>query len=280
MNYQPPGPASKRDTSACLVLILAATLTVATNQPIEGNDSRSRSALFRRSATRGAACLQYGRKSCNIDFRRPSRHRVSAKPRWGPASRLQPLTQTSSQPAWLPLFDGTTLNGWEVANFGGEGEVIVEDGKIVMHFGQMLTGITYQGDFPVTDYEIQWEAMRVDGIDFFSGLTFPVGRTHCTLIAAGWAGAVVGLSSIDDKDASENESTTYMRFENGRWYHFRVRVTDDRIRVWIDDRSMIDQPLEDRRIETRPEVDLSRPLGIAAWQSRTALRGISYRRLE
>jgi hypothetical protein len=280
MKYHPPGPTSKSGATACMILILAATFTVSASQPIEGSDSRSRSALFRRSAISGAACVQHRRKSCNIDFRRPSRHLVSAEDGGGRATRYQALTQTPSQPSWLPLFDGTSLDGWKIANFGGEGDVTVEDRKIVMQFGQMLTGITYQGDFPVTDYEIRWEAIRIDGIDFFCGLTFPVGQTHCTFIAAGWAGAVVGLSSIDDRDASENESTTYMKFENGRWYRFRVQVTDDRIRVWIDDRPMIDQPLEGRRIETRPEVDLSKPLGIAAWQSRAALRGIYYRRLE
>lgn len=291
MNYHPIGLASKRSTTICLTLILATTLTVAANQPIEGNYSsrcqkrgltelRSRSALFGRSAICGAACLQHGRKSCNIDFRRPSRHRAATQHGWNHASRHQAFAKRPSHPPWLPLFDEISLDGWKVTNFGGEGEVTIEDGAIVMQFGQMMTGITYQGDFPVTDYEIQWEAMRMDGIDFFCGLTFPVGQAHCTFIAAGWAGAVVGLSSIDNKDASENDSTAYMRFENGRWYHFRVRVTDDRIRVWIDDRPMIDQPLEGRRIETRPEVDLSKPLGIAAWQSRAALRAIFYRRLE
>lgn len=280
MNYRPPGFTGHRSTAACPILILIATLTASPMQPIEVNASCTGSAVLRRSAIRGETSLQHRRKSCNIELRRPLRHRVWTKDAWTPAVRGPISLLPTSGEEWVPLFDGTSLDGWRVTNFGGEGEVIVQDGKIVMHFGQMLTGITYQGDFPVNDYEIQWEAMRVDGIDFFCGLTFPVGPTHCTLIAAGWAGAVVGLSSIDGKDASENESTTYMRFENGRWYHFRVRVTDDRIGVWIDGRSMIDQPLEGRRIEIRPEADLSKPLGIAAWQSRAALRGISYRRLK
>ncbi len=280
MNYHPPGLTSNFDSAACRVLIFAAILTVAAIQPIEGNDSRLGLARFRCAAINGQTSLQHRRKSCNLDFRRPFRHRILTKNTWHPAARDAAWSPPPAQPVWLPLFDGTSLDGWSITNFGGEGEVTVQDGQILIEFGHMLTGITYQGDFPQSDYEIQWEAMRIDGIDFFCGLTFPVGPTYCTLIAAGWAGAVVGLSSIDGLDASENESTTYMRFENGRWYHFRVRVTDDRIRVWIDDRSMIDQPLADRQIETRPEVDLSKPLGIAAWQSRAALRGIAYRRLK
>jgi len=181
---------------------------------------------------------------------------------------------------WISLFDGRSLKGWEVANFGGEGEVRVQEGSVLMDFGAMLTGITYQEEFPKSNYEIRVQAMRIDGIDFFCGLTFPVGDDHCSFIAAGWAGAVVGLSCIDGKDASENETTKYMNFENDRWYRFRVRVTDDRIQAWIDDEQVIDQEIGGREISIRPEVDLSKPLGIAAWQSRAAVRGLEYRLLE
>jgi hypothetical protein len=192
----------------------------------------------------------------------------------------EPSQHAPAGPRWIDLFDGNTLKGWSVTNFGGEGEVHGQEGRILLEFGQMLTGITYQGDFPKSSYEIRFEAMRVDGIDFFSGLTFPVGSAHATLIAGGWAGAVVGLSCIDGKDASENQTTQYMTFTNGRWYRFRVRVTDQRIAAWIDDQQVIDQPVQGHRFSVRPEMELSKPLGVAAWQSRAALRGLAYRRLE
>jgi hypothetical protein len=178
------------------------------------------------------------------------------------------------------LFDGKTLDGWKATNFGGEGEVRVEEGRILLDFGEPITGLTYQGEFPVSDYEIRAQAMRTDGIDFFCGLTFPVGDTHCSFIAAGWAGSVVGLSCIDGRDASENETTKYMNFENHRWYRFRVRVTDDRIAAWIDDQQVIDLTIQGRKVSVRPEVELSTPLGIAAWQSRAALRELEYCRLK
>jgi hypothetical protein len=54
-------------------------------------------------------------------------------------------------------------------------------------------------------------------------------------------------------------------------------VTADRIRCWIDDDQVIDQELRGHRIGTRAEVDQSKPLGIAAWQTRAALRGIEFR---
>ena len=40
------------------------------------------------------------------------------------------------------LFNGKNLDGWKVTDFGGEGEVRVEDGQIIMRMGQPLTGIT------------------------------------------------------------------------------------------------------------------------------------------
>jgi hypothetical protein len=196
-----------------------------------------------------------------------------------PAERPAAGDTSSKGPAWTSMFDGKSLAGWKVPVFGGDGEVSVAEGRILFDFGEMLTGITYTKEFPASDYEIRLEAMRVDGIDFFCGLTFPVADSYCSLIVGGWAGAVVGLSSIDGRDASENETTKYMNFKTGKWYGIRLRVTRHRIRAWIDDQLVVDQQTDGRKISTRAEVDLSRPLGIAAWQTRAAVRKIEYRRL-
>jgi hypothetical protein len=182
--------------------------------------------------------------------------------------------------AWKPLFDGTSLSGWKSTNFGGEGEVLVQDGSIVLDFGSSITGITYTRDFPKTNYEIRLEAMRADGRDFFCGMTFPVADSHCSLIVGGWGGAVVGLSSIDGKDASENETTKFLKFENGKWYRFRVQVSPQKIKAWIDDEVVIDQSIEGRKISTRSEVNLSKPLGFASFETKALLRKLEYRELE
>jgi hypothetical protein len=194
-------------------------------------------------------------------------------------SKTPPATN-KKEARTIKLFDGKTLNGWKVTNFGGEGEVLVEDGKIVMEMGFSLTGITsLRKDLPTTNYEIQLEANRLDGVDFFCTLTFPVKDSHASLVVGGWAGAVVGISCIDDKDASQNETTKYEGFKSEQWYRIRVRVLDKRIQAWIDDKQMVDVNIEGRKLSTRPEVDLSRPLGIAAWETRSALRNISLRKL-
>jgi hypothetical protein len=189
-------------------------------------------------------------------------------------------TAVAKEPAWQPLFDGKSLDGWKVANFGGEGEVTVEDGRVLMEMGVTLTGIAYEREVPKINYEISLEAMRVDGIDFFCGLTFPVHESHCSFIVGGWAGAVVGLSSIDDKDASRNETTKLMKFKTGQWYKIRVRVTETKIEAWIDDQPIVNQVITGHTLSIRNEVSLSKPLGISAWQTQAALRNIQLRRIE
>lgn len=184
-----------------------------------------------------------------------------------------------AEPKWKSLFDGKSLDGWKVTQYGGEGEVEVEDGVIVLNMGTPLTGITYTGEVPKTNYEISLEAMRVDGIDFFCGLTFPVADSHCSFIVGGWAGSVVGLSSIDGFDASENDTTRFMKFDSGRWYRFKVRVTPDRIQCWIDGEQEVDQNIEGKRIGLRNEVDLNKPLGLCAYETKARLRNIRIRSL-
>jgi hypothetical protein len=90
---------------------------------------------------------------------------------------------------------------------------------------------------------------------------------------------VVGLSSIDGQDAAENDTTKYMSFTKDQWYTITVRVTKEHIGCWIDKEQMVDQPLKDRKISIRSEVELSKPLGIASWKTTAAIRNIQWRTL-
>ena len=51
-------------------------------------------------------------------------------------------------------------------------------------------------------------------------------------------------------------------------------ITPEKIATWIDKKQMVDLPLKDRRISVRLEVELSRPLGIATYNTSAALREI------
>ena len=134
------------------------------------------------------------------------------------AGRAAVETQTAkaADAGWQPLFDGKTLANWKPTKFSGEGAVKVENGRLVLEAGKTLTGITWAGPaLPTTNYEIALQAMRVEGRDFFAGVTFPVDDSFCSLILGGWGGAVVGLSSINGMDASENDTSQSIEFEIG-----------------------------------------------------------------
>jgi hypothetical protein len=192
--------------------------------------------------------------------------------------------KVKAEEKWQPLFNGKNLDGWKVTEFGGQGEVEIseKDKSLIINMGQPMSGITWSKKEPPhkIDYEIRLEAKRVEGTDFFVGLTFPVKDSHCSLIAGGWGGGVIGLSSINDFDASENGTTKYQEFKKDQWYKFRVRVEADRIQGWIDDKQVIDQDLKDVKVSTRIEVDDSKPLGLSTYETKAAIRNFEIRALK
>ncbi len=182
----------------------------------------------------------------------------------------------------ISLFDGKGLGKWQKTAFGGEGDVFVnEDGNLEFGFGAVITGVNWGEAPPATsNYELSLEAMKLDGNDFFIALTFPVKDSHATFVVGGWGGGVVGISSVDDLNASENETMSIEGFENDVWYKIRVKVTDDQLQAWIDDDEKVSLDLEGRKISLLPgDIELSVPIGIAAYQTRAQYRNLVWRKL-
>lgn len=196
-----------------------------------------------------------------------------------PCAWLAACAATPREVPWTTLFDGRTLGAWQPTAFGGEGEVRIERGSLVLDFGNPLTGVTWHGELPAGDYELEVEAARELGDDFFCGLTFPVGERHLTLVLGGWGGSLVGLSSLDGADASSNETTRRVAFERGRPYLVRLRVAGDRVAAWLDGEPLVDVSVAGRALSLRPEVELSRPLGIASYATRASVRSVRLRGL-
>lgn len=182
---------------------------------------------------------------------------------------------------WKPLFEKDSLKGWEITNFGGEGTVEINEGVMRLDRGEPMTGVTtIRKDFPKENFEMRWKASRVDGSDFFAGVTFPVGDEFCSLICGGWGGGLVGLSSINGNDASENETTGFRQFKNKQWYAFRVRVDKKHITVWIDDEEVIKTEREGKKFSLRGEVFKSKPVGYCVFQSIVDVKEWEYQTVE
>jgi hypothetical protein len=182
---------------------------------------------------------------------------------------------------WKPLFEKDSLKGWEITNFGGEGTAEVNEGVLRLDRGEPMTGVTtIRKDFPKENFEMRWKASRVDGSDFLAGVTFPVGNEFCSLICGGWGGGLVGLSSINGNDASENETTGFRQFKNKQWYAFRVRVDKTQITVWIDDEEVIKTEREGKKFSLRGEVFKSKPLGYCVFQSIVDVKEWEYQTVE
>src|SRR5690606_15348331 len=114
-------------------------------------------------------------------------------------SKPKPGSEQDAAAAWQTLEirpDGS----WVECRFGGDGPIEIKDSVISLGFGDPLTGVRWEGEFPKLDYEIELEARRTGGFDFFCGLTLPVGDQRCSLILGGWGGSLIGISSIDGLD--------------------------------------------------------------------------------
>ncbi|HEX4792628.1 MAG TPA: DUF1080 domain-containing protein [Humisphaera sp.] len=188
-------------------------------------------------------------------------------------------SKPTTQPQWQSLFDGRTLAKWVAVKFGGEGEVHVEDGSLVIEAGAVMSGANYTGTTPKMNYEVEMDARRVDGTDFFCGLTFPISEDFATLVLGGWGGAVCGISCLDDNDAARNDTRALVTFKKGQWYHIRLRVYSDRIQAWVDKEMIVDVDTSKKKISLRDEVEPSKPFGLATYQTTGAYKEIRLRPL-
>ena len=113
---------------------------------------------------------------------------------------------------------------------------MVKNGELHIENGLVITGVNFTNKtiLPKTNYEITYQAKKVNGSDFFALLTFPVGEKHASFVTGGWGGAVTGVSSINSMDASENNTTIYLKYNKDQWYTFRLRVTPENLSVWMN----------------------------------------------
>ncbi|MGE9268286.1 MAG: DUF1080 domain-containing protein [Verrucomicrobiales bacterium] len=203
-------------------------------------------------------------------------------------SSCRPTTQSENplaereEEVWREVFAAEERGHWEKVDYGNPEMVGWEGERLRLEMGAELIGAKWTGELPQAPYELEFAARRMNGSDFFGALTFPLRRDDelVTLVLGGWGGGVVGISSIDGKDAAENETTTYLAFEKEKWYRVRLRVEVNSLRAWIDEALVVELSLDGREFSLRPgPIELCAPLGVAAWQTGAELRGLRWRPL-
>jgi hypothetical protein len=215
---------------------------------------------------------------------------VACGPNQDPPPAALPATRASGAAATAPvldakvmtLFDGKTMKNWKTTEFGGEGPAEVEQGQIIVHSGSTLSGVNWTGPaLPKENYEIELDAMKLDGSDFFVGLTFPYKNDYASLVLGGWGGSVVGISSVNGNDAANNEWSAAREFKKKTWYHIRLRATGERISAWLDNDTepFLDIETTGKEISTRSDIDAAKPLGLSTYQTSAAYKNIILRKL-
>jgi hypothetical protein len=181
----------------------------------------------------------------------------------------------------IPLLQEYDLGNWKAAPYAYEGDVDVNDHVLTIGLGDYLSGVVWKEELPARfNYEVELEARKTFGSDFFLGLTLPFADSHFTWVCGGWGGTVVGISDIDGLSADRNETTREMQFEKKRWYRFKIRVLEDRIQCWIDGQPVIDANLEGKRISMRPgKIEQSIPFGISTYDTMGEYRCLVWRNL-
>lgn len=196
-----------------------------------------------------------------------------------PAAKLPP---EKKQPQVINMLEGKNAKLWRVIDkfdFEDHGKVEIKDNQVILNRGEPATGIAWQGELPRINYELTLEARRIEGSDFFCGITFPIEKAYASLILGGWGGGVTGLSNVDGLSAVENETTNYIEFKQNQWYKVRLRVTPKKVEAWVGDEQIVDLAVADKKFAIWWEQEPARPLGIVTWNTKGGLRKISLKRL-
>lgn len=182
------------------------------------------------------------------------------------------------------LLGSEFAHSWEKAGIADEGSFTILHGEIRLQPGRPMTGARFAAwrslKMPLTDYAIDYQAMRLEGDDFFGTVTFPVDDTHVSLIVGGWGGSVVGISSIDDMDANENTTRGNGVFPNNVWHKVHVEVRDNDLQVWIDSKLFVNVSTKGHKLGLRPgDIEKCAPFGFASYATHAHIRDVVIRRL-
>lgn len=182
------------------------------------------------------------------------------------------------------LLSSEFAHAWKKAGIPDEGAFTILQGEARLEAGQPMTGSRFDSwqkhQLPVSDYSIEYEAMRVEGNDFFGTVTFPVLDTFVSFVVGGWGGTLVGLSSIDDMDASENNTRGNTYFKNNQWHKVRIEVRDEELQAWINSKLFVNTSLRGHKVGLRVgDIEKCAPFGFASYATKARIRNVIIRKL-
>ena len=115
----------------------------------------------------------------------------------------------------ITLFDGSSLSNWKATDFAGKEtfQLMKTEACFLKWVRSCPVSIGRVILCPSKITKFHCRQNELWGSDFFAVLLFLTSESHATLILGGWGGSLIGISSIDDFDASENETGDAFIFE-------------------------------------------------------------------
>ena len=166
------------------------------------------------------------------------------------------LTDAEREAGWELMFNGQNLDGWRISNENPD-SVTVEDNNIVTHGPRAHLFYGSEGDEPrFQDFEFQCD-VYCDGPSN-AGIFF---HTHWQ--AGGWprngfeaqvcngfgdprkTGSIYAISDIRDNSPAEDDA----------WFHYRIRVEGNNVKIWIDGEEVMDWTQPDDWDNERQSLD-------------------------
>lgn len=181
----------------------------------------------------------------------------------------QKLLELLKPGQWVTLFNGKTLAGWKPDSPAAAGKATVADGRLVLDKqDDAEVRVVWDGQFPAIDYDLLVDLQRFEG-DGCSVLWLPVGDSRLAFYIASH---VLGL-----RTPTGEELLAEKWFEPAEPYAMQIRVTSQKIQVWVDGHKIADfSPVGRAQSVDRGKEPLDGPR-IASERRRSAIAHIRVR---
>ncbi|WP_025007010.1 DUF1080 domain-containing protein [Marinilabilia salmonicolor] len=138
---------------------------------------------------------------------------------------------------WRSLFDGRTLDGWEISNTTG-GNVNIENGSIELNGSDVV--LFYDGRYR----NFEFEALVKSGKDAIGGILFHTQSGSERAFEEGYAIQInnnhIGRLGRKTGSICKVRNIYYPIVENDEWFKIRIKVVENHIQVYINNRKVND----------------------------------------